>query len=68
MEKKRVFGYVFLGEMAKYFEDVTEGLPTKGRGQVLENLERFIERLDELDLPVTSRAAQTYISTSCTRR
>jgi hypothetical protein len=62
MEKTTIHKYIFLGTALRYLQDCQSGWPIKATAEsrgmyVLENIELFLEELDDLKLFVTKRAS-----------
>ncbi len=57
MQAKNVWSYIKVGTGFRYLQEATRGRPLHGTSFVLENIERFLSTLDELEFHVTSRAA-----------
>ncbi len=58
MQAKNVWSYIKVGTGFRYLQEATKGRSIHGNSFVLENIERFLTSLDELELHVTSRAAE----------
>ncbi|MFQ5588398.1 MAG: hypothetical protein ACE5F7_06115 [Nitrospiria bacterium] len=57
MQAKNVWSYIKVGTGFRYLQEATRGRAIHGDNFVLGNIERFLLSLDELELRVTSRAA-----------
>ncbi len=57
MKPINVWSYIKIGTGFRYLQEATKGRPIHGASFVLENINRFLETLDELELHVTGRAS-----------
>lgn len=57
MKKQPIAGYYWFGTNVRYLQDATVGTPIKGRGNILENIDRLLANLNALGLQVTRRAS-----------
>jgi len=58
MKTKSVLDYYWFGLCSRYIQDAKEGIFIHGDGYILKNIDSFLDRLKELGLIVTSRAAK----------
>lgn len=61
MEAKVVWSYVNIGTGFRYLQDASADRSIHGKGRVLDNIDRFLNSLDSLDLRVTKIAAAKLI-------
>lgn len=57
MIQKNVWSYIQVGTGFRYLQEAQKGRSLNGGGTILENIERFLNNLADLGLPVTDRAA-----------
>lgn len=57
MQTVPVFRFWWFGTNVRYLQDASESQQIHGKGYILANIESLFSRLEELDLRVTSRAA-----------
>jgi len=57
LRKQNIWKYINIGTGFRYLQEAKKGRSIHGDSFILENIERFSENLEELGLPVTSRAA-----------
>lgn len=57
MIRQSIIDYYIFGTEMRYLQDAGIGFSIKAKDCVLDNIDRFIRNLDELELVVTSRAA-----------
>jgi hypothetical protein len=55
MEEKALTRYLSFGTCLRYLQDVRDGMIIQGKDHIFQNLERFFEHLESLNLQVTSR-------------
>jgi hypothetical protein len=58
MQSKPIWDYIGFGTCIRYLQDVEEGHPVHGDTRILDNLERFFDYLETLNLTVTQRASE----------
>lgn len=58
MKKQSVSRYYSFGTGMRYLLDARKGYPIKAESQVLDNINRFLKNIEELELNVTQRASQ----------
>ncbi len=58
MKPKNVWSYIKIGTGFRYLQEATRGRLIHGKSFVLENIERFLTTLDELEFHVTRRASE----------
>lgn len=58
MQSKPIYKYIFFGTAMRFLQDAYVGMLVKGEGYILENIDSFLDCLDEFSLPVTKRASQ----------
>ena len=56
MESKPILPYIIFGTELRYLQDAPEGQRVHGETWILENIDRFLDRLLRFELPVTQRA------------
>lgn len=62
MLEKSISWLILLGTSQRYLQEAKAGRSIKGNGFVLDNIDRFLNRIDELGFTVTRRAAGKLIN------
>jgi len=57
MLSKPIINYIFFGTCLRYLQDASEAMELKREGYIYDNLEYFLNNLDNLNLKVTKRAS-----------
>ena len=57
MRRRSVSKYYSFGTQTRYLQDATPGLRIKDEDYVVDNIDRFLQNITDLDLDVTNRAA-----------
>ena len=58
MKAINVWSYIKIGTGFRYLQEATKGRPIHGESFVLENIKRFLDAVDNLEMHVTGRAAK----------
>ena len=58
MQKKSVGRFYNFGTTMRYLQDARKGFPIKAKNQVLDNINRFLKNIENLELNVTKRASR----------
>ncbi len=58
MKAINVWSYIKIGTGFRYLQEATKGRPLHGESFVLENIKRFLDTLETLEMHVTSRASK----------
>ena len=62
MEAKSIQGYIYLGFVVRYLQDVTTGVPAHGPGYIIANITALIKSLENNGLVVTKRSCKDLIT------
>lgn len=57
MKAEEIWNFIVIGTSLRFLQDCREGTPIHGKSWIVDNIDRFLEYLEKLNLRVTERAS-----------